>query len=487
MSEKIKILHLEDLPSDAELAEYELRKGNIRFEKRDVDNKEDYEKMLIDFKPDIILSDHSLPSFNSFNALAILKENNLDIPFILVTATMSEEFAVDIMKCGAADYILKDRLQRLPSAVINSIEMHRLKLEKQAANDRLRFHIENTPLGSIEWDSRGYAKSWSRRAEEIFGWTGKEFVKNAGNTFSLVYGEDLPWVSRIINQLISGDLENNKVQHRNLTKDGRVIWCEWFNSVLKDKEGNVKTIMSLVQDITEQKELEKQKDNFLSMASHELKTPVTTIKAYGQLAERMLEEKGDAEILNIIRRMGSQINKLTALIGNLLDFTKIQKGKLMYEEDFFDFNELVEEVIDDMQRTNGTHEIQKNAGTSAKIFGDKNKLSQVLNNLISNAVKFSPKADRIIVNTKLNNEGIELSVQDFGIGISPENQENIFQQFYRTTGNIQSTFPGMGIGLYICSEIITRLRGKIWVQSMTGKGATFYTWLPFDYRDNQRM
>ena len=100
MNAKIKILHLEDLPEDAELVEYELHKGNIKFEKRVVDNKEDYEKMLSDFNPDIILSDHSLPSFDSFQALAILKEKRLDIPFILVTATMSEEFAVDIMKQG---------------------------------------------------------------------------------------------------------------------------------------------------------------------------------------------------------------------------------------------------------------------------------------------------------------------------------------------------------------------------------------------------
>src|ERR1700730_10232157 len=131
MNAKIKILHLEDLPEDAELVEYELHKGNIKFEKRVVDNKEDYEKMLSDFNPDIILSDHSLPSFDSFQALAILKEKRLDIPFILVTATMSEEFAVDIMKKGADDYVLKDRLQRLPSALMNSIEKHRLETQRQ--------------------------------------------------------------------------------------------------------------------------------------------------------------------------------------------------------------------------------------------------------------------------------------------------------------------------------------------------------------------
>ena len=412
----------------------------------------------------------------------MVKKAGITVPFILVTATMTDEFAVAVMKEGAHDYIIKDHLQRLPSAVTNSIEKYRLEEEQKAAHERLLFHIENTPLGFIEWDHRGFAKTWSRRAEGIFGWSEKEFIENQENKFSQVYKEDLPWVSKIFEQLISGEVERNKVQHRNTTKSGKVIWCEWFNSVLKDKDGKVKTIMSLVQDITEQKELEKQKDNFISLASHELKTPVTTIKAYGQLAEGILEEKGDAVTLDIIKRMGTQVNRLTALIGNLLDFTKIQNGQLMYQEQFFDFNELVKEVINDMEKTSYTHEIKNNSGASANIFGDKDKLSQVLNNLISNAIKYSPNADRIIISTQLQKDGIELSVQDFGIGISAANQQNIFKQFYRVTGDNQSTFPGMGIGLYICSEIITRHGGKIWVESVFDKGSTFYIRLPFDHR-----
>jgi PAS domain S-box-containing protein len=484
MNQKIKILHLEDVPFDAELIARELKKGKIDSEILVVDNKADFINALKKFSPDIILSDHSLPSFNSSEALKIVKEAGMEVPFILITATVSEEFAVDVMKRGAYDYILKDRLQRLPSAVINSIEKHRLEEEQQAAHERLVFHIENTPLGFIEWDDQGFAKSWSKRAEEIFGWSEKEFIESQETGFSQVYEEDLPWVSKMLAQLISGEVERNKVQYRNIAKCGGVIWCEWFNSVLKDKDGKVKTIMSLVQDITEQKQQERQKDDFLSMASHELKTPVTTIKAYGQIAESMLEEKGDVETLDIINRMNTQVNRLTTLIGNLLDFTKIQKGKLMYNEAFFDFNELVKEVIDDMQKTSYTHEIINNSGKTVTIFGDKDKLSQVLNNLISNAIKYSPKADRILVSTELQKDGIELSVQDFGIGILAESQQNVFQQFYRVTGDNQSTFPGLGIGLYICSEIITMHGGKIWVESTVDKGSTFYSWLPFDHRNN---
>jgi len=487
MNPTIKVLHLEDNPSDAELIDYELRKGDIPFEKQLVESREDYEEMLNKFNPDIILSDHSLPSFNSIKALEILRDKKLTIPFILVTATVSEEFAVDIMKRGADDYILKDRLQRLPSAVMNSLEKHRLEKDKQAASERLAFHLENAPLGFIELDNLGIIKSWSKRAEEILGWDGKALIQSQENNFSQVYEEDRPLAKKVLEQLISGEVERNKVQCRHVTGNGKVIWCEWFNSVLKDENGKVKTIMSLIQDITEQKLMEKQKDNFLSVASHELKTPVTTIKAYGQLAEELLDKKGDNDTLDIMKRMGAQVNRLTGLIGSLLDFTKIRNGQLVYDEAPFDFNDLVQEMVVDMQKTSHTHEIKNNPGPGTTVFGDRDKLSQVLINLISNAIKYSPESDRIVISTRTSRMGIELSVRDFGIGIPAEDLQNVFKQFYRVSGEGQSTFPGMGIGLYICSEVVTRHGGKIWVESNIGKGSTFYAWIPSDHRSTIAM
>jgi signal transduction histidine kinase len=230
--------------------------------------------------------------------------------------------------------------------------------------------------------------------------------------------------------------------------------------------------------------MEQMKDDFLSMASHELKTPVTTIKAYGQIAESMLEKKGDVQTLEIIKKMSTQVNRLTTLIDDLLDITKMQKGKLIYDETFFDFNDLVKEVIDDMQTTSVTHQIKSDLDSTAEIYTDKNKLSQVIDNLISNAIKYSPKANSIIVSTQLKNDGVVLCVQDFGIGISAHDQKHVFEQFFRVNRDNQSTFPGMGIGLYICSEIITSVSGKIWIKSVVGKGSSFYIWLPFDHRNN---
>jgi PAS domain S-box-containing protein len=249
MKQKIKILHLEDVPFDAELVARELKKGKINSDILIVDTKAEFEQALKTFSPDIILSDHSLASFDSHEALRLVKQAGITVPFILVTAAMTDEFAAKIMKDGAYDYILKDRLRRLPSAVINSIEKQRLKDLQQTDHERLVFHIENTPLGFIEWDTHLHIKSLSKRAEEIFGWSREDFLENRSG-YSRVYEEDLPIVIKAVKDLVTGVVERNTTQHRNITKDGRVIWCEWFNSVSRDKEGKAVTIMSLVQDIT---------------------------------------------------------------------------------------------------------------------------------------------------------------------------------------------------------------------------------------------
>jgi signal transduction histidine kinase len=154
----------------------------------------------------------------------------------------------------------------------------------------------------------------------------------------------------------------------------------------------------------------------------------------------------------------------------------------MYAEAFYSFNELVHEVIDDLQKITPSYKINLNAGKDVTVFGDKEKIGQVINNLITNAQKYSPGASEIIVSTEVEAESVQLSVKDFGIGISPKDQQHIFEQFYRVNGESQSTFPGMGIGLYICAEIISRQGGKIWVESAIGEGSTFYIRLPLDNR-----
>ncbi len=270
-----------------------------------------------------------------------------------------------------------------------------------------------------------------------------------------------------------------EMEMRFLNKEGEYIWNLNRASPVKDENGNIKMWIGVTTEIQKIKDEERQKDNFLSMASHELKTPVTTIKAYGQIAEMMLQENGDSKTLAIVNKMGNQITRLNTLIGELLDFTKIKEGKLIYNEGFFDFNEFVKEVVEDMRHTTVTHKILYIPTTDVHIFGDKEKLSQVVNNLISNGIKYSPGANNILVTTRLQNDGVTLWIQDYGIGIAKEVQGKVFEQFYRVTGDSQTTYPGMGIGLYISAEIIKREGGKIWVESSNDKRFCFLYVAPF--------
>lgn len=260
MTRKLKILHLEDLASDANLVDRALKKGDLVFEKLLVTKKTDYQNALEEFAPDIVLSDHSLPSFNSIEALKLLKESGIDAPFILVTATVSEEFAVTVIQQGGDDYVLKSNLSRLPSAITSAMDRRFARQEKiraerelKIAHDTLLFHLENSPLGYIEWDNKLSIRSMSARAEEIFGWTMQEFNERQMNGLQLVYKADLERIDEVSAQLVNGTVKNNKVVNRNHTKDGRLIWCEWFNSVLKNEDDEVMTIMSLVEDVTERK------------------------------------------------------------------------------------------------------------------------------------------------------------------------------------------------------------------------------------------
>ncbi len=259
---------------------------------------------------------------------------------------------------------------------------------------------------------------------------------------------------------------------------GLIILTEQSTGVLQTagpqyrNDGTFSGYIGACVDITEQKNLQQQKDNFIAIASHELKTPLTSIKAYTQVLERMLNKRGETKEAAMIARMDAQLNRLTTLIGDLLDVTKISSGKLQFNDREFDFNSLVEELISDLRHTTAKHTLIENLKPAGFVFGDKERIGQVITNLVSNAIKYSPQADKIVINSSIKNNEVTLCVQDFGIGIATKNLDKVFEQFYRVSGDMQHTFPGLGLGLYISSEIIKREGGRIWVESTEGEGST---------------
>ncbi len=223
-------------------------------------------------------------------------------------------------------------------------------------------------------------------------------------------------------------------------------------------------------------DLMQKKDEFMNVASHELKTPITTTKAYLQILQKIIRPLENPSAGDFIIKANKQLGKLTTLIDDLLDVSKIHAGQMVYHYAEMDLKNLIEEVVAQVQVTTQTHQIMITHNVSALINGEQHRLEQVINNFLSNAIKYSPEAEKIIIRSDINDHTVKLSVRDFGIGIPFEKQQYVFDRFYRVQESAK-TFAGLGLGLYISAEIIRRHGGTVGVNS-DAYGSEFYFTLP---------
>ncbi|WP_201389252.1 PAS domain S-box protein [Ktedonobacter sp. SOSP1-52] len=235
-------------------------------------------------------------------------------------------------------------------------------------------------------------------------------------------------------------------------------------------------VITFVLDNSARKELEQRKDDFISMASHELRNPLTALKLQTTLLHRQLTKQGlQASALS---SMQTQINKLTRLVEDLLDVSKIQAGKLEYRQEAVDLDALLREIVDTMQQTHPSHTILVRGTVQAILLGDRDRLGQVFTNLLSNAIKYSPDAQTVEMDLSASPEEATIRVRDHGLGIPREQRDKIFDRFYRVTDSRKRGIPGLGMGLYIVGEIVNGHGGTITVDSDVGKGSTFQVTLP---------
>ncbi|SEQ81073.1 sensor histidine kinase [Pedobacter rhizosphaerae] len=233
----------------------------------------------------------------------------------------------------------------------------------------------------------------------------------------------------------------------------------------------------LLEEIEFRKQAENKKDEFISIASHELKTPLTSVKGYIQLLQRSLDKDNKAMAINHLEKASIQLEKLNDLIVDLLDISKIESGKMKFNMQHFCADNMVNNAIEMLQQSNPNFIINKLGKTHEMIFGDEMRLEQVVINFITNAIKYAPGTNQVNVTINIKDGKLYLAVKDFGIGISSEQQKRIFEKFYRVEEN-SNRFNGLGIGLYICSEIINRHGGTIGVNSVPDEGSEFYFIIP---------
>jgi two-component system, OmpR family, phosphate regulon sensor histidine kinase PhoR len=289
-------------------------------------------------------------------------------------------------------------------------------------------------------------------------------------------GRPLPFEERPSSQALRGKKAHALVLFQD-TVTGKKYWTLVRAQPIFDAQGQVQFMVSVSTDITEQKELEQRKDHFISMASHELKTPLTILSVYTQLLREQFEAEDRQDVVLQLSKMDDQITNLTKLVVDLLDISRIQAGQLELAQEAVDMDELVCEVVENLQSTT-THHLLIEGAARQTITGDRNRLEQVLMNLLTNAIKYSPRADRVVVRVTHTDDALTVSVQDFGIGIAQSHQPRLFERFYRVYSEKDQTYPGLGIGLYIAYEIVQRHGGKMWVESVEGQGSTFSFSLP---------
>lgn len=368
MEKELKILMLEDLQDDVGLIERTLNKQGIQFVSKRVDTRDEFVDALNSFDPDVILSDHALPQFNSLEALNICKNQNLDVPFILVTGTVSEEFAVSCLKQGADDYVLKSNLVRLPSAIQNALKQRHHEHKRKKAEKALRKQNE-------------------------------ELVK-----------------------------------------------------------------------------INKELDSFVYSVSHNLRAPLMSVLGLLNLVQ-VENSKSDPNLTGYFAMMQQSIHKLDDTLKEILDYSRNARSELNIEP--VDVQRMIEDSFERMKYMEGSDQIKKSVTVSAtaQLYSDPYRLSVIINNLVSNAIKYRDvKRDQSIIDIEaaVSEANLTFNFRDNGIGISSDYISKIFDMFFRATDRSE----GAGLGLYIVKETVEKLHGEITVDSVIGEGTTFRIVIP---------
>jgi PAS domain S-box-containing protein len=348
--------------------------------------------------------------------------------------------------------------------------------ERQITESEQKFRLLADSMPQFIWtsDPKGNLNYFSKTVYDYSGLTVSQI--NEGGWLQIVHANDREEnVKQWVHAIESG--APFLFEHRFRRYDGEYRWQLSRAIPQKDEKGNIQMWVGTSTDIDDIKKHDQQKDDFIKMASHELKTPVTTIKGYVQLLLKMNKD-GEPFLSNSLQTIDKQVFKLTKLITDLLDVTKIETGSLELNREKFFIADTVNEIAEELETTTQTHAITIHQHANPEVYADKDRIAQVFINLFTNAIKYSPKAKAIVVDINTVENNIIIAVKDFGIGISPDDLPKIFERFYRASGKDEKTFPGFGIGLFIVNEIINLHHGKIWVESEKDKGSVFYVLLP---------
>jgi PAS domain S-box-containing protein len=383
------------------------------------------------------------------------------------TAATGENFLVHFVP-------LKNEHGEVDAGLIMAIEVTAIK-QAEEKSAKLAAIVESSDDAIISKTLESVITSWNSAAERMFGYTADEII---GETIYKLIPPDRQNEEPLILSRLKGGERVEHFETVRLTKDGKLLDVSLTISPIKDPQGNIIGLSKIARDITERKQNETRKSDFIGMVSHELKTPLTSLNAIMQVVSAKLRNSDDSFLTGAMEKANIQVKRMTAMINGFLNISRLEAGKILIEKEILDLGELLDEVLDETRLIASTHIINLVGTGRVMVNADRDRISSVVSNLVSNAVKYSPKGQLIEIDYNIRGEMVVVSIKDEGMGIKPIDINKIFDRYYRVESNHTRHISGFGIGLYLSAEIVDRHDGKIWAESESGKGSTFYFSLP---------
>jgi len=496
----LRILLIDDNPNDRLLAIRDLQQEFPNLEVSSVINAKEFDQALFAGNFDLVITDYQIGWTNGLAVLNAVKARYPDCPIVMFTDSGSEEVAVEGLKAGLSDYVLKSQhFRRLAIAVRESLEKNRLRQEHattleqlRVSEERLSLALEAGQLGTWDWNILTGHVTWSENHELLFGLPPGRFNGTYDAFLACVHPEDRDLITQAVSRALETSDYNQ--EFRVLWPDGSVHWIIGKGQFFYDQSGQPTRMIGVVLDISERKQREAElqryaeelmqanrlKDEFLAIVSHELRTPLNAILGWTQLLlSRNFDNATKIRSLQTIERNAIQQKQL---IEDILDVSRLIRGQIQLQVSAVDLVSVIENAINsvDLSATANSIKLESVLERSiGRVLGDENRLQQIVWNLLSNAIKFTPPGGRVTVCLHKVDNYAQISVSDTGKGITPDFLPYVFDRFRQADSSSTRSHNGLGLGLAIVRQLVELQGGTVQVESPgEGQGATFIVNLP---------
>lgn len=496
MNPKVKIILVEDVETDALLAVHEIRKAIPDIELVTVDTEEAFREALASFHPDLVVTDYSLPSFDGMTALKITLAHDALIPVIIFTGSQNESIAVECIKSGAVDYVLKEQQRRLGQAVVNALKQKEVQRKKEEALGRneslMKLVMATSPQALLVIDHRQDTVLYcNQKLSDIWGQPGLQ-VRISGKA-SAVFTQLASALAGDDNQffLELQDPGNHAVCEKTIQlKGGNFIKC--YTDLILGESGKCYGRLYTFEDVTreeeyarslrvsieKEKELNELKSKIVRLTSHEFKTPLASILMASETLQHYGMKQVDGKFSVYFERIDKNVLYMKEMIDKFLNLSRLESGHMPVQLTPADLVQFTREWLVDYhdKNTPSATILFKSECDECNMHMDTYLMEQVLNNLVSNGIKYSPEGSTVTIEVAATDDTASITITDQGIGIPVDEQQNVFSTFFRASNARKAA--GTGLGLATVKQIVDLHGGRIGISSEENRGTQVKVELP---------